>query len=90
MGCECSAEFFDPTPTEEIFLVDSLDDIATASADELCWFIKQRLGTYEFDPVSHGWGLSCLNRLISVIRFLVSEVLPRSRHAAGLRNTKFI
>jgi hypothetical protein len=54
MGCECSAEFFDPTPTEEIFLVDSLDDLAATSANELSWFVKQSLGTYEFEPVGYG------------------------------------
>ena len=77
-------------PAKQVFFIYSLDDLATTAADKLSRFIKQSLGTNEFEPVGHGWGLSCLNRLISVIRFLVSEVLPRSRHAAGLRNTKFI
>ena len=72
MGCECSAEFFDPTPTEEIFLVDSLDDLATTAADKLSRFIKQSLGTNEFEPVGHGRRLSSLNRLISCIPFALS------------------
>ena len=38
-------------PAEEIFLVDSLDDIAATAADEICWFIEQSLGTYEFEIV---------------------------------------
>jgi hypothetical protein len=42
-------------PTEEIFLVDSLDNVATTAADELCRFIQQGFGTRELDPVEHGW-----------------------------------
>jgi hypothetical protein len=38
-------------PTEEIFLVDSLDDCATTTADELSWFIKQGFCTSELDPI---------------------------------------
>jgi hypothetical protein len=38
-------------PTEEIFLVDSLDDCATAVADEICRFIEQGFGTSELDPI---------------------------------------
>jgi hypothetical protein len=57
-------------PAKQVFFVYSLDNVATTAADEFCWFIEQSLGTNEFDPVSHGRGLSCLNRLISGIRFL--------------------
>ena len=44
------------SPAEEIFLVDSLDNIAATFADEICWLIKQSFSTNKLYPVSHGWG----------------------------------
>jgi hypothetical protein len=38
-------------PTEEIFLVDSLDNVAATAADELCRFVEQGFSTSELDPI---------------------------------------
>ena len=38
-------------PAEEIFFINTLDDIAATAADELSWFIKQGFCTREFNPI---------------------------------------
>jgi len=44
-------------PAEEIFFINTLDDIAATAAGELSRFIEQRLGINEFYPVAgHGGG----------------------------------
>ena len=38
-------------PTEEVFFVDTMDDVAATAAGELSWFIQQGFGTRELDPI---------------------------------------
>jgi len=38
-------------PTEEIFFINTLDNVAATAADELSWFIEQGFCTSELDPI---------------------------------------
>ena len=46
-------------PTEEIFFINTLDNVAATAADELSRFIEQGFCTSELDPIEgHGWRLT--------------------------------